>query len=226
MTIQEMQTESWQVAEEKGFHDDLKDTPLRTATLLRLMLVVTEVSEGAQEVKRHWQPDGPTPEQIDTFTEEMADAVIRIGDLCGTVGGDLQAAILAKMEKNRNRPQNYGTPKEEHAMHLLCMRCQKPVTSTDGNTRVYCSDCQAEKILTPIQTTVTLYCGDCGFTAPGIYERDARRYCPNCDRHTWLVDSPLKETLQMITPFRCILCGSPVESATLYCEKCRNGTIV
>lgn len=39
---------------------------------------------------------------------ELADAVIRIADLCGHMGIDLEAAIVAKMEYNKGRPFKHG----------------------------------------------------------------------------------------------------------------------
>lgn len=39
---------------------------------------------------------------------ELADAVIRIADLCGHMGIDLDAAIALKMEYNEGRPFKHG----------------------------------------------------------------------------------------------------------------------
>lgn len=39
---------------------------------------------------------------------ELADAVIRIADLCGHLGIDLEAAIALKMEYNETRPFKHG----------------------------------------------------------------------------------------------------------------------
>lgn len=39
---------------------------------------------------------------------ELADAVIRIADLCGHLGIDLEAAIALKMEYNEGRPFKHG----------------------------------------------------------------------------------------------------------------------
>jgi NTP pyrophosphatase (non-canonical NTP hydrolase) len=109
-TIRDWQNAAWILAEEKGFHEGRMGTD-RDTTLLRLCLVHTEISEAAQEVKRHWKGE-PSFEQKFVFGEELADAVIRLLDLAECVGVDLQSAIECKMEKNRGRPANYGTPKE------------------------------------------------------------------------------------------------------------------
>lgn len=39
---------------------------------------------------------------------ELADAVIRIADLCGYLGIDLEAAIALKMDYNETRPFKHG----------------------------------------------------------------------------------------------------------------------
>ena len=44
----------------------------------------------------------------DGFKEELADVAIRLGDLCGGLGIDLEAEIIKKMEKNKDRPSLHG----------------------------------------------------------------------------------------------------------------------
>ena len=39
---------------------------------------------------------------------ELADAVIRIADLCGQMGIDLETAIILKMDYNKSRPFKHG----------------------------------------------------------------------------------------------------------------------
>ena len=39
---------------------------------------------------------------------ELADAVIRIADMCGAYGIDLEAAIEEKMQYNKSRPYKHG----------------------------------------------------------------------------------------------------------------------
>lgn len=48
---------------------------------------------------------GKKPEGV---AVELADAVIRIADLCGHLGIDLEAAIALKMEYNETRPFKHG----------------------------------------------------------------------------------------------------------------------
>lgn len=107
MTIAEMQIDAWQTAEDKGFHDGRSGG--RDDTLLRLCLIHTEVSEAAQEVKRHGTGGRAV---LDRVASELADVLIRVGDLAGCLDLDLESAVRAKMAQNRNRPERYGTPAE------------------------------------------------------------------------------------------------------------------
>lgn len=67
--------------------------------LSKLALVHEEVSEAVSAVRHgDW----------DNFVEELADAQIRIMDMAGTMGIDLDAAIKAKMLKNADRPYKHG----------------------------------------------------------------------------------------------------------------------
>lgn len=47
-------------------------------------------------------------EPISLFAEELADAVIRIADLCGHLGIDLGDAIRHKISYNASRPYKHG----------------------------------------------------------------------------------------------------------------------
>ena len=63
------------------------------------MLIVTELAE-AMESYRH-QDD-------DNFREEIADTFIRLLDLCGGLGIDIEEEINKKSQKNKNRPYKHG----------------------------------------------------------------------------------------------------------------------
>jgi NTP pyrophosphatase (non-canonical NTP hydrolase) len=83
---------------EKGFHTptSLEDVD---GVLAKLMLVVTEIGEAAEAVRHGNQAN---------FNEELADAVIRIYDLCGHMGIDLGLAIDGKMTINAKREPKHG----------------------------------------------------------------------------------------------------------------------
>ena len=81
------------VAKSKGFWE--KERNVGEA----LMLVVTEIAE-AMEGYRH--------EDHDNFREELADTFIRLFDLCGGLGIDIEEEIAKKCEKNLKRPYKHG----------------------------------------------------------------------------------------------------------------------
>lgn len=109
MTLTELVREAWGNAEEKGFHDGRSGG--RDDTLIRLCLIHTEASEAAEVVKKKWTFP-PTPEVAEAFADELADILIRVGDLAGCTGVDIAEAVAKKMERNRLRPRMYGTPFE------------------------------------------------------------------------------------------------------------------
>jgi len=65
----------------------------------KLMLIVSEVSEALEAMRKN---------DVNNFNEEIADIVIRIGDLCGGMGIDLEQEIINKMNKNKERPKLHG----------------------------------------------------------------------------------------------------------------------
>jgi NTP pyrophosphatase (non-canonical NTP hydrolase) len=81
------------IAREKGFWE--KERNMGEA----LMLIVTEIGE-AMEGYRH--------QDQDNFREEIADTFIRLLDLCGGLGLDIETEIAKKCEKNKSRPYKHG----------------------------------------------------------------------------------------------------------------------
>lgn len=65
----------------------------------KVALIVEEVGESMSAVRKG---------DIANFREEMADAVIRIMDLCAANGISLEAEIKAKMAINWERPERHG----------------------------------------------------------------------------------------------------------------------
>ena len=79
----------------------------------KIMLVVCELSEAIEEYR-----DGH--EVVDVYINdgkpegipvEMADAVIRLMDICGRYGIDLESVMRKKMEYNQTRPYRHGGKK-------------------------------------------------------------------------------------------------------------------
>lgn len=87
--------------EQKGFYtpSSLYGTFQRDAMLGKLMLVVTEISEAAEEVRK---------DHYNGFKEEIADTFIRLLDIVGAMGIDIEQEIKDKMEKNKKRPTRHG----------------------------------------------------------------------------------------------------------------------
>lgn len=102
MTIEELVKDAYANSKAHGFHDGT----LNIAE--KLCLIHSEVSE-ALECNRNGEPDywmsGPKPEGLAT---ELADVVIRVADLCGALGIDLQFMLHQKMKYNSTRPHKHG----------------------------------------------------------------------------------------------------------------------
>lgn len=74
-----------------------------------LMLVVSELGE-ALEAHRKGRMNDPKIEgfQKDTFEDEIADTFIRLFDLAGGLGIDIEKNITQKLEYNASRPRLHG----------------------------------------------------------------------------------------------------------------------
>ena len=108
LKIGEVQSLVHATAREKGWHDKC-DPESVTQQLAWLALVHTEVSEAAECVREgalqnvtgpHGKPEG--------LPSEMADIVIRVMDVCGAMGIDLESAILEKVQHNKTRQIMHG----------------------------------------------------------------------------------------------------------------------
>ena len=111
MTIETLIVESNQTAKSKGWWDD----PDRNIGEI-LALIHSEVSEaleayrlkGKDSLKENWLNEKGKPEG---FTVELADVIIRIADLCGELGLDLESALTTKLSYNQSRPYRHGNKK-------------------------------------------------------------------------------------------------------------------
>lgn len=72
-------------------------------------LIVTELSEASEHIrKRSLLTSSEKKYWKESFEEEIADAVIRIADLCGQYNIDLEYFIREKMEYNKTRQPMHG----------------------------------------------------------------------------------------------------------------------
>lgn len=116
-----------QNAKNHGWWDD------KRAMAELLCLIHSEVSEALEEDRNHHGPtetyysgkkiiDGKTIIEYDHYPHdeitkpegipsELADIVIRVMDICGHYGIDLEAAIKEKMKYNKKRPFKHGGKK-------------------------------------------------------------------------------------------------------------------
>lgn len=103
------------IAISKGFWDYPEITDDSFKIPFKLSLVHSELSEALDVHRAFYEGEtssitGMTPTQEQDFSEEMADAVIRIFDMLGYLGlgEDFGDIMIAKIEKNRNRPFKHG----------------------------------------------------------------------------------------------------------------------
>ena len=116
-------------AKAKGFHEG--GAPVGARIDQKLMLVVGELAEAQEELRAGHAPtdiyftspagetlvgvvgksnddlaaDGYKPEG---FPIELADAIVRLFDLAGSLGIDLEAAVQTKLTYNLTRPYKHG----------------------------------------------------------------------------------------------------------------------
>ena len=95
---------AYSISASKGFWDDEPNLGEKIA------LIHSELSEALEEVRAGHKPDevyevNGKPEGLPI---ELADAVIRIADLCGYYDIDLNAVVHQKLLYNRTRPAKHG----------------------------------------------------------------------------------------------------------------------
>jgi NTP pyrophosphatase (non-canonical NTP hydrolase) len=110
-------------AKDKGFWDrDMVSRPGEAPGVLSLsgprfseclMLIVSEAAEALEEYRRH----GLLREELDRtdgagkpegIASELADIMIRVGDLSQALGIDIDQAVADKMKFNATRPRLHG----------------------------------------------------------------------------------------------------------------------
>ncbi len=106
MQINELSKEAYEISASKGFHEQKHDPAVR------LMLIVSELSECLEEIRKgksmtdvYYEPGNPKPEGVPV---EIADCFIRLGDFCEEYGIDAEWAIRLKMDYNKTREHKHG----------------------------------------------------------------------------------------------------------------------
>lgn len=105
MTIQEAVKEAHEIAIDKGWHEE----PRTFGDLIAL--IHSELSEALEDYR-----DGAIVNHIYETKDgkctgvpiELADVLIRIFDMCGSYGIDLERAVTIKMEYNKTRTYRHG----------------------------------------------------------------------------------------------------------------------
>jgi NTP pyrophosphatase (non-canonical NTP hydrolase) len=95
--INQLCKDAYEIAKSKGWHEEKREFGTRIA------LIHSEVSEAMEADRRN--------EGEARVVEELADIVIRVFDLCGEEGFDLETAIHQKMAINATRTYKHGGKK-------------------------------------------------------------------------------------------------------------------
>lgn len=109
MTLKQFAERCNKTAQDKGFAPN-PPQPDTVDVAQKLLLIVEEITEAHNELRSGHAPwkvyfGGLKPEG---FPIELADAVIRIADLCEQLEIDLQSACELKMNYNETRPYLHG----------------------------------------------------------------------------------------------------------------------
>ncbi len=117
MNIAELQQMAHAQARQKGWYQghDAAGTPNGRNIPELLALAHSELSEALECYREHGARvdkmiihDGDVHTKPEGLLIELADCVIRIGDLAEYLGGDLEAAILLKLRHNETRTHRHG----------------------------------------------------------------------------------------------------------------------
>jgi NTP pyrophosphatase (non-canonical NTP hydrolase) len=115
MKLNDLCKEAHKLARSKGWYDT-KDGERNVGELIAL--IHSELSEALEEFREpstrlnsiYYIIDNDIPQnkKPEGYAIEIADAIIRIADLCGYLGIDLEEAIKIKMFYNKKRTHRHG----------------------------------------------------------------------------------------------------------------------
>ena len=105
--LNELSEEIYQNNKEKGFWDKERNVGEM------LMLVTSELGEAMEAHRKGRFANLESYEEFedaikDTFEDEIADSVIRLLDMCGGLGIDIDTHVRLKLEYNKTRERLHG----------------------------------------------------------------------------------------------------------------------
>jgi len=106
MTLNELCKASHDASADAGWWDS---TDYKSKVPEKLLMVHSEISEAVEEYRDghtyEWVGDNGKPEGLPV---EIADAIIRLADLCGALGYDIEDVIARKMAYNKTRGHRHN----------------------------------------------------------------------------------------------------------------------
>lgn len=103
MSLNQLAQDAHQLAKEKGWYDTERTFPELIA------LCHSELSEALEEYRSGDLIAGLyMDEKPEGVAIELADLIIRVADMAGFYGIDLDKAVAVKMAYNRTRPYRHG----------------------------------------------------------------------------------------------------------------------
>lgn len=109
--LNELRDECYAISLRNGFHDGdnvLYRPPTQIAP--KLLLINSEIGEATEALRQlDWEtkPSEHVP-TMTAFEEEIADVIIRVMDMCGWLGIDIERCVADKMAFNRTRPYKHN----------------------------------------------------------------------------------------------------------------------